>query len=460
VARKQDILAMSMAQAILAACGRVTGASLHNAADESGVAEDGTIRLISASVGARQDVWLDMDFIPDATALPIGLRWQSDSAPGGQVSPIGDLVNLRLDGRPVVSPAGKIGGNPRAVTPPADSELPGFSVDLAGALSLEPGRVHSLRVSLSDPDGSGAELRMSSESAAAAKTPNYEAVDDATTITRVGVTTLNLTANDIGPGQSGIYVTAINGISLEPGESVTLSGGQVVTLLDDGTVSIVSNGNFDSFSFTYTATFGKGNAKKFSDVATVTVDTVPCFVAGTMIRTASGAVPVERLAIGDLIHTRDGGLQPIRWIGRRRIAADGPFAPIRIARDAFGTHDTLYVSPLHRILVRNAGAQLLYGTHEVLASARDLVDDRRITRVEGGHVEYVHLMFDRHQIIWSDGLETESFLLGPQTAHCYEADIVAEIAAIFPELDVTTGAGYGPTARPALRAREARLLVA
>ena len=449
---------MSMAQAILAACGRVTGASLHNATDESGVAEDGTIRLVSDAVGARQDVWLDMDFIPDATALPIGLRWQSGSAPEGQVSPIGDLVNLRLDGRPVVSPSGRAAGAPRADTPPAASDLPGFSVDLAGALSLEPGRIHSLRVSLSDPDGSGAELRMSSESAAAKK-PNYEAVDDATTITRVGVTTLNLTANDIGPGNSGIYVTAINGIELEPGESVTLPGGQVVTLLDDGTVSIVSNGSFDSFEFEYTASFGKGNARP-SDTARVTVDTVPCFVAGTMIRTASGAVPVERLVVGDLIHTRDDGLQPIRWIGRRRIAADGPFAPIRIARDTFGTHDTLYVSPLHRVLVRNAGAQLLYGTHEVLASARDLVDDRRVTRVEGGHVEYVHLMFDRHQIIWSDGLETESFLLGPQTEHCYEAEIVAEIAAIFPELDVTTGAGYGPTARPALRAREARLLVA
>jgi hypothetical protein len=48
-----------------------------------------------------------------------------------------------------------------------------------------------------------------------------------------------------------------------------------------------------------------------------------CFVAGTLIATPSGAVPVERLRPGDLVATWDEGAQPVRWVthtpGRWRI---------------------------------------------------------------------------------------------------------------------------------------------
>ena len=135
-------------------------------------------------------------------------------------------------------------------------------------------------------------------------------------------------------------------------------------------------------------------------------------------------------------------------------------APIRIIANTLGDHGELTVSPLHRILVRNAAAELLYGTHELLVAARDLVDDKNIKRIEGGSVEYIHILFDDHQVVWSSGLESESFLPGPQTTHCFEAEMIAEIASIFPELDPTTGDGYGPAARPALKSFEARLLVA
>ena len=72
---------------------------------------------------------------------------------------------------------------------------------------------------------------------------------------------------------------------------------------------------------------------------------------------------------------------------------------------------------------------------------------------------YVHLLFDRHQVIWSAGLATESFLPGPNTTRAMERGIVEEICAIFPELDPETGDGYGAAARPTLRHFEARLLV-
>jgi hypothetical protein len=74
-------------------------------------------------------------------------------------------------------------------------------------------------------------------------------------------------------------------------------------------------------------------------------------------------------------------------------------------------------------------------------------------------VEYVHILFDRHQVVFSEGLATESFLPGPQTAQSFEAEIVAEICALFPEIDPETGAGYSPAARRTLKRYEARLLM-
>ena len=112
----------------------------------------------------------------------------------------------------------------------------------------------------------------------------------------------------------------------------------------------------------------------------------------------------------------------------------------------------------NRILVQDALAELLFGTGEVLVAAKDLVNDRSITKVQGGDVTYVHLMFDMHQVVYSQGLETESFLPGPQTTNLFEQQVVDEICRLFPELDPNTGNGYSPAARRTLRHFEAQLL--
>jgi len=178
-----------------------------------------------------------------------------------------------------------------------------------------------------------------------------------------------------------------------------------------------------------------------------------------MIETSDGQRPVETLQPGDLIMTRDDGLQPLRWIGSRSVPAVDKMAPIEISAGALGDHERLRVSPQHRILIKDALAEVLFGEDEVLIAAKDLVNDRSIRPLEGGEVEYVHLMFDRHQVIYSEGLPTESFLPGPQTTKLFEVEIVEEIQAIFPELNTDTGEGYSSAARPLLKRYEAEALL-
>jgi len=217
---------------------------------------------------------------------------------------------------------------------------------------------------------------------------------------------------------------------------------------------MVSDGTTEKFNFTYTVSDGV-----HSDAAYVVVDTIPCFVSGTLIKTPAGEVPVECLQPGDLVDTHDDGPQPLRWIGKRQAPAEGSFAPIHIAANTFGVHRDLLLSPMHRVLIRDSLAELLFGDVEVLVAARDLVNDRSVRRLEGGTVEYVHILFDKHQVVFSEGLPTESFLPGPQTTKSFEVEAINEICAIFPELDPLTGEGYSDAARRTLRKFEANLLM-
>ncbi|MEO1000420.1 MAG: Hint domain-containing protein [Pseudomonadota bacterium] len=191
------------------------------------------------------------------------------------------------------------------------------------------------------------------------------------------------------------------------------------------------------------------------DVASVP----PCFVAGTWIVTADGPRPVEALRPGDLIATRDAGLQPLRWVGGRRVAARGALAPIEISAGALGNRDAVRVSPNHRMLIADVQAELLFGVPEVLVAAKHLCGGRAIRALEGGEVTYFHLLFDQHQIVTANGVASESFHPGQIGLDAFGAEARAEIYGLFPEL-AQTEAAYGRTARMSLSTGQAEVLCA
>ncbi len=170
---------------------------------------------------------------------------------------------------------------------------------------------------------------------------------------------------------------------------------------------------------------------------------VVCFAAGTLILTDRGERAVEDLIPGDLIWTRDHGFQPLRWRGARRLDSvelnNNPhFLPIRIEAGALGADlpaQTLTVSPQHRVLVRSTIAQRMFGTSELLVAARQLTALPGISvQADLPELTYVHLMFDRHEVILSNGAETESLYPGPQALKALGTAAVEEIFALFPEL--------------------------
>jgi hypothetical protein len=407
---------------------------------------------------------LDIDFIPDSNVMTMQFVFSSEEYPEFANSIYQDFFGVWINGTQVehdvgdgetdpfnISTTNNINMYVNNTTDNFNTEMDGFTITLTLTMFVNPGQVNSMRIALADVG----DTQYDSNVLIAANSVQTKlvAISDDVNVYPDGTTTLNVLANDLNYGGGTMTITHINGQPATVGMPITLPTGQQVTLNANGTFSVVGDGDEEDFNFTYTVANGTD-----TDVGFVNATSVPCFVAGTLIATPGGDRRAEDLLPGDLVMTKDEGAQPLRWIGSRQVSAQGDFAPIHIRAGTLGQHRDLLVSPLHRVLIRDNLAELLFGEAEVLVAARDLVNDHSITRRAGGMVTYVHLLFDRHQVVFSEGLETESFLPGPQTASSFEAEVVAEIFSIFPELDPETGTGYPMAARRTLKRYEAELL--
>ncbi|WP_233253536.1 Hint domain-containing protein [Paracoccus binzhouensis] len=190
-----------------------------------------------------------------------------------------------------------------------------------------------------------------------------------------------------------------------------------------------------------------------------------CFRHGTLILTERGPVPVEDLRAGDMVVTRDHGPQPLRWIGSKHVdsallQAFETLRPVRIRAGALGAGlpgRDLYVSQQHRILVSSKIAERVCGAPEVLVAAKHLTGVEGIELVDDCEaLTYYHLLFDRHEIVCSEGAQTESLFTGPEALKSVSPAARAEILALFPEL--LSGSAAHEPARRLGNGREGRQL--
>jgi hypothetical protein len=95
----------------------------------------------------------------------------------------------------------------------------------------------------------------------------------------------------------------------------------------------------------------------------------------------------------------------------------------------------LVVSRQHRILVRSKVAERMFGTSEALIAAIKLTALPGIyVDEEASEVEYFHILFDSHEVIWAEGTPSESLFTGPQALKSVPREARAKLEMLFPEM--------------------------
>lgn len=138
-----------------------------------------------------------------------------------------------------------------------------------------------------------------------------------------------------------------------------------------------------------------------------------CFAKGTLISRSDGSeLPIEALAVGDLVATSSGDL-PIKWIGRRtlhrRLSTLNQyknFIPVRIEAGSLGANiprKDLLVSDCHGICVDGK-----------IVNASFLVNQINIYKDDDGNypfqVDYFHLEFEDEVMVMANGAQACSYV--------------------------------------------------
>lgn len=166
--------------------------------------------------------------------------------------------------------------------------------------------------------------------------------------------------------------------------------------------------------------------------------------AGANVRTPCGARRIEFVRKGDLIVTRDNGLQPVRLVWTRtvtaaEIAADPSLSPVHIGSRAVGPmmpQRGFSVGAAHRLLI--PGWRLLdeEDTESCLVPARDVTELSEVDAQERApeSVIYYNIVFETAEVFAVNGLPVESFAPTEEALRTAPGDARSALRRAFPEL--------------------------
>ncbi len=183
------------------------------------------------------------------------------------------------------------------------------------------------------------------------------------------------------------------------GASVTFGGGIITT-----------NGNGAYWYYDYNNVGGTASNVGGQSIVIKLKDLVVCFIAGTKIRTPEGEKAIEELQIGDLISTANGA-KALKFVCQSTRSFNELLAtgknPIRVAAGTFGATADLLMSPSHAINLEGS-----------LIEAGALIDHASVERVaewNAPELTYFNLELDQHELIWANGVATESYFSSYRT---------------------------------------------
>ncbi|WP_168219825.1 Hint domain-containing protein [Pseudotabrizicola formosa] len=159
-------------------------------------------------------------------------------------------------------------------------------------------------------------------------------------------------------------------------------------------------------------------------------------VAGTQIRTPDGPIWIDDLTPGSLVLTADHGPRVLRRLLRRRIGGRGAAAPVLIMAGTFGTCRDLHLSQDQRIVLSDPRTTALPGTPQVMVEARHLLNGTTVRLSPCAGVDYIHLVFDRAELIFAEDMLTETGSADPQPKGAAPRPILSpvDLAGLLPAL--------------------------
>ena len=233
-------------------------------------------------------------------------------------------------------------------------------------------------------------------------------------ITASGAITLNLSQTNLSGGDTATNYDAL---------AIKFTDANILTpAAEDGSIKSVSiTESFKTEDAQHQMQGGShNNAALAGSAATIYADAtaIPCYARGTLISTTRGEVAVEKLRVGDMLHTASGNTSAIVWLGHRHVDCNRQLNkeeayPIRVTKDAFGTNlpkRDLWLSPKHAVFVNDA-----------LVPIHCLINGTTIIQDIKPRVSYYHIELSEHNVIFAEGMPAESFLdTAPNTGESRE----------------------------------------
>lgn len=168
-----------------------------------------------------------------------------------------------------------------------------------------------------------------------------------------------------------------------------------------------------------------------------------CLLAGTLIATPEGEVPVETLMPGDLVSDVECKSHQVLWSVQRELEVpDRPrfekWRPVRVRAGAFGPEtpyiDT-FLSQQHAVLVDGSWVRKATGRRAGLARAVHLLNGSSVRLARGKtRPVYCHVLCAEHVVLRANGLPVESLRLTSEAGSELDPDQLAAVRAQFPEL--------------------------